>query len=151
MTAASDVPGAGANPPPAAGSAYATQPGGYVGAPVGAARNGLGTAALVLGILALVLCWTVFGGILLGVLAIIFGLIGRGRVRRREATNGGAALTGIITGVLALLAVAALIAVGVSIINSPAGKNLQTCLRNAGSDTTAQQNCQQQFRSQYGR
>ena len=56
-------------------------PGAYGGGPV-VARNGLGTAALVLGILALVTCWTVIGGVVLGVLAVIFGFIGRGRVKR---------------------------------------------------------------------
>jgi hypothetical protein len=125
-------------------------PGACGGGPV-AARNGLGTAALVLGILALVTCWTVIGGVVLGVLAVIFGLIGRGRVKRGEATNGGSALAGIITGALGILAAAALIAVGVSILNSPAGKNLQSCLSSAGSNSAAQQSCQDQYRQQVGK
>ena len=39
------------------------------GAPLRRPRNGLGIAALVLGLLALVLCWTIIGGIVLGLLA----------------------------------------------------------------------------------
>lgn len=60
--------------------------------------NGMGTTALVLGIIsAAVFClWPV--AILLGVLALIFGLIGRGKVRRGEANNGGQALAGVICG-----------------------------------------------------
>ncbi len=60
--------------------------------------NGLGTAGLVLGIIsAAVFClWPV--AIILGVLALIFGTIGRGKARRGEATNPGQALAGIICG-----------------------------------------------------
>lgn len=44
-----------------------------------APRNGMGTAALVLGILALVFSILFFpAGLVMGVLAIIFGFIGRG-------------------------------------------------------------------------
>ncbi|MEV0176895.1 DUF4190 domain-containing protein [Streptomyces sp. NPDC050803] len=76
--------------------------------------NGMGTTALVLGIIsAAVFClWPV--AILLGVLALIFGLIGRGKVRRNEATNPGQALAGTICGaagiVLGLVMVAFVIA-----------------------------------------
>ena len=60
--------------------------------------NGLGTAGLVLGIIsAAVFClWPV--AIVLGVLALIFGTLGRGKARRGEATNPGQALAGIICG-----------------------------------------------------
>jgi len=67
-------------------------------------NNGMGTAALVLGIVGLLLFWTVIGGIVLGILALIFGFLGRGRVKRREADNGGAATAGIVLGALALVA-----------------------------------------------
>ncbi|MGV9451337.1 DUF4190 domain-containing protein [Streptomyces sp. NPDC003635] len=78
--------------------------------------NGMGTAALVLGIIsAAVFClWPV--AIVLGVLALIFGLLGRGKVRRGEATNDGQALAGAICGaagiVLGFAALAFLIATG---------------------------------------
>ncbi|MER6182679.1 hypothetical protein [Streptomyces sp. NPDC001652] len=60
--------------------------------------NGMGTAGLVLGILsALVFClWPL--AIVLGVLGVIFGAIGRGKARRGVATNPGQALAGIICG-----------------------------------------------------
>lgn len=69
-------------------------------------RNGLGTAALTLGIIGVVLAFIpVIGwsGIILGILATVFGAIGRGRVKRGKADNGGMALTGIITGPLAIV------------------------------------------------
>ncbi|MFR0356887.1 DUF4190 domain-containing protein [Streptomyces sediminimaris] len=77
-------------------------------------RNGMGTAALVIGIIAaVVFClWPI--AVLLGALAVIFGSIGRARARRGEATNPGQALAGIICGaagiVLGLVMIALLIA-----------------------------------------
>ncbi len=61
-------------------------------------NNGMGTAGLVLGIIsAVIFClWPV--AIIVGVLALIFGTIGRVKARRGEATNPGQALAGIICG-----------------------------------------------------
>lgn len=120
---------------------------GYGPGPAGVVpRNGLGTAALVLGILAVVLSFTVIGGVVFGILALVFGFIGRGRVKRGEATNGGSALAGIILGALGLLLAIGLVIAGASLLNSDSGKKLQNCLDSAGSDTAAQQSCQQQFK-----
>ncbi|WP_225994482.1 DUF4190 domain-containing protein [Streptomyces sp. SS1-1] len=65
--------------------------------------NGMGTAGLVLGIIsAVIFClWPI--AIILGVLALIFGAIGRGKARRGEATNPGQALAGIICGVAGIV------------------------------------------------
>ncbi|MFI1863604.1 DUF4190 domain-containing protein [Streptomyces jumonjinensis] len=67
-------------------------------------RNGLGISALVLGIVGVVFGFIPFlfwiTGIL-GVLALIFGLIGRGRAGKGLATNRGVALSGAILGGLA--------------------------------------------------
>ncbi|MDF6020570.1 DUF4352 domain-containing protein [Streptomyces sp. JH34] len=70
------------------------------------ARNGLGIAALVLGIIGSVsgliplLFW--LAGIL-GLIALILGLSGRGRVKRGEATNKGVTTFGAALGLLALI------------------------------------------------
>lgn len=77
-------------------------PGGY---PVGL-RNGLGTAALVLGIVGTVLgalLFLFFVVFVLGLLAVIFGLIGRGRAKRGEASNSTAATWGFALGVVSLV------------------------------------------------
>ncbi len=108
-------------------------------------RNGPGTAALVLGIIAVVLCWTVVGGIVLGLLAVIFGFVGRGRVKRGEANNRRGANAGIVTGIIGIVLAGGLIALGVSVLNSPAGKNLQACLKNAHGDKTAISQCNAQY------
>lgn len=58
---------------------------------------------MVLGIIAVVgFCMWGFG-IVLGILALIFGIIGRGRAKRGEATNGGMALAGIILGSVSIV------------------------------------------------
>ncbi|MFE4692054.1 DUF4190 domain-containing protein [Streptomyces sp. NPDC056749] len=92
---------------PAAPSASYGYPGypGYAGQPPWgpAPANGLGIAAMVLGIIAVVgFCMWGFG-IVLGILALIFGIIGRGRAKRGEATNGGMALAGIILGSVSIV------------------------------------------------
>lgn len=71
-----------------------------------AMRNGLGTAALILGIIG-----TLSGFIplffwlagILGVIALILGLVGTGRVKRGEANNKGVAVTGAILGLASLV------------------------------------------------
>ena len=115
------------------------------GTPGTAMRNGPGTAALALGIIAVVLSWTVIGGIVLGILAVVFGFVGRGRVKRGEADNRRGANAGIITGIVAIILAGGLIALGVSVLNSPAGKNLQACLKNAHGDKAAISQCNTQY------
>ena len=71
-----------------------------------AMRNGLGTTALVLGIIGAVAGATLvlfFLAFILGVLAVVFGLIGRGRAKRGEASNKTAATWGFALGVVALV------------------------------------------------
>ncbi|MEU6588100.1 hypothetical protein ABZ923_02510 [Streptomyces sp. NPDC046881] len=72
--------------------------------------NGMGTASLVLGIISAVgfLMWPV--ALVLGILALIFGGIGRGKAGRGEATNPGVALAGIICGAAGIVLVLGLFA-----------------------------------------
>lgn len=104
----------GAHGPAAGAGAYGhpgAAPQGYYGWPgmQPLPSNGMGTAGLVLGVLAaLVFClWPL--AIVLGILGVIFGAIGRGKARRGVATNPGQALAGIICG-------AAGIALGIGMI-----------------------------------
>jgi hypothetical protein len=85
---------------PGQGGYAGPQPQGYYGWPGMAPMpsNGMGTAGLVLGIVsAVVFClWPL--AIVLGVLGVVFGALGRGKARGGEATNPGQALAGIICG-----------------------------------------------------
>jgi hypothetical protein len=74
-------------------------------------RNGLGTTALVLAVIGLALCWSVIGGVLLGIVAIVLGASGRARVARSEADNRTVATSGIALGVLAVVVSLAVIPV----------------------------------------
>jgi membrane-bound ClpP family serine protease len=91
----------GSTPPGPPGSGY---DGAYPG--VRPRQNGLGTAALVLGVVGLVLVILILFsplGVVLGLLAVIFGILGIMRVNRGEADNRGQAVTGLVTGALALV------------------------------------------------
>jgi hypothetical protein len=91
--------------PPAGGYPAGGYPaGGYPGAQ--GRRNGLGTAALVLGVVAVVLVLLLLFspiGAFLGLLAVVFGILGIMRANRGEADNRGQAVAGLVCGGLALL------------------------------------------------
>lgn len=68
-------------------------------------KNGFGIAALCLAIPGLVfglIPLTGFIALICGALAVIFGLLGHGRARRKVATNKGMAITSTILGVGAI-------------------------------------------------
>lgn len=125
--------------PPPGGYGYGQAPGS--GAPLARPRNGFGVAALVLGLLALVLSWTILGGLVFGLLALIFGLLGRARAKRGEATNGGMSVAGVVLGILGLLIAIGLVVLGISLFNSPAGQNYQQCIQQSGGDPAKIQQC----------
>lgn len=77
-------------PPPYGASSLEQRPG-----------NGLAVAALVLGIVSLVLFCVWYVSLPCSILAIIFGKIGRGRARE-GASGGGMATAGMVCGVIAL-------------------------------------------------
>lgn len=131
---------------------YGPYPGGYPPPPPGqygygypaqtAPKNGLGIASLVVAIIGLL---SVFGGLVLGIVAVILGVIGRGRAKRGEATNGGVAIAGIVLGVLGVIVSIVAIALTVMFAREVGAGDLFDCLQQAGNDTEAQQQCQEQF------
>ncbi len=106
-------------------------------------RNGLGTAALIVGILAILGIIIVFGGVILGIIAIILGFIGRGRAKKGQATNGGMATAGIVLGVIAIVASVAL-GFFVGNVLQDEIENLQDCLDEA-DNATEQEECREDF------
>ncbi|WP_171170370.1 DUF4190 domain-containing protein [Streptomyces sp. I05A-00742] len=67
--------------------------------------NGMGTAGLVTGIIgavcSLIVVFWLFG-LILGILGIVFGAVGRSKVSKGLANNRGSATAGIVLGVVAL-------------------------------------------------
>lgn len=146
------TPPAGGTPPPAQGygqgGSYGSEP--AAGSQRNGQRNGVGTAALVVGVVALLTSWLGLGG-LLGIVAIILGIIGLARVKRHEASNRGSAIAGVVLGVLSILVAAAVIAAGAAFFTSDTFKNLADCLEQAGQDPAAQQECQREAEQNVGR
>ena len=101
---------------------------------------------MILGVLGILGVWTIVGGIVLGVLAIILGFIGRSQFKKQRATNGGMSLAGIILGALAVVIAIVLVVVGVGIFNKVGGRDFADCVRDAGNNRAAQQQCEDEFR-----
>ena len=115
-----------------------------------AARNGLGITALVLGILALLLCWFPGVGLVLGIAAIVFAIVHLRRVGKLQATTRAFGIVGLILGVISSLVGAAIIAAIVWFANSDDAKDLRDCLRSAGTDQSAQDACRDEFADNVG-
>ncbi len=96
-----------------------------------AARNGLAITSLVLGIAALVTSWLTLPGIILGILAVIFGAIGLARARADRVSNKGLAIAGLITGVLGLVIGTVLLIVAIRVASD--------CTDQYGRNITEQQ------------
>jgi amino acid transporter len=131
----------GGYPPPPQQPYY----GGYQPQPTGP-KNGLGIAALVIAILGLVFCWTVIGGVVLGVVAVIIGILGRGRAKRGQATNGGVAIAGVVLGVLAVIVSLVFIPIWMGVFSEVGGTDYLDCVASAGSDPKAVQGCADRLR-----
>ncbi|MGB0436157.1 MAG: DUF4190 domain-containing protein [Mycobacterium sp.] len=130
----------GSYPPPP--PQYGGYPGGYPPPAAAAPKNGLGVASLVVAIIAL---FSVVGGIVLGVVAVILGFLGRGRVKRGEADNGGVAIAGIVLGLLSIVVSIVVIAIAVWGFNEVGGTDYVDCVSRAGSDEQAIQECADAF------
>jgi hypothetical protein len=81
--------------------------------PAAQPTNGMAVASLVLGILSLLLFFTVVPPFILGALAVIFGALGLSKAKQ-GAPNKGLALAGLICGGVGILAAIAFIALVVT-------------------------------------
>ncbi|WP_137147418.1 DUF4190 domain-containing protein [Mycolicibacterium sp. CR10] len=133
-------PQPGGYPPPPGG--YQPPPGGYPPPVQSAPKNGLGVASLVVAIISL---FSVFGGVVLGVVAVILGYMGRGRAKRGEATNGGIAMAGIVLGFLSIIVSVAAIGIMVWGFDKVGGTDYVDCVTRAGNDQQAVQDCAKEF------
>jgi hypothetical protein len=106
--------------------------------PSARSRNGLGVAALVLGVASLVAAFSfvLFPlGLLGGLVAVILGVIALSRRRTSGATNPGQAWAGTICGVLALVAgIVFSVRVGTFVEhNTSAFTSFDNCIAKAGN------------------
>lgn len=131
-------PGGYPPPPPQPYAGYAPPP--------AAPRNGLGITALIIAIVALLASFSVVGGVVLGIVAVIIGFAGRSRAKRGEATNGGVALAGVILGFLSIIIGLAFIAVWVGVFREVGATDYIDCLQKAGQDQSQVQQCADEFK-----
>jgi hypothetical protein len=106
--------------------------------PSARSRNGLGVAALVLGVASLVAAFSfvLFPlGLLGGLVAVILGIIALSRRRTSGATNPGQAWAGTICGILALVAgIVFSVRVGTFVEhNTSAFTSFDNCIAKAGN------------------
>jgi hypothetical protein len=123
-------------------------PGG--GGPMGPPRNGLGIAALTLALIGVVLFWTMLVGIVLGALAVIFGIVGYSRAKRGQATNGTMAIVGAVIGGLALVGSGIFLFLVVSLLGSGDFTELDECMQRATGSSTEEQKCVDDFFDSFG-
>ncbi|PCG87268.1 hypothetical protein CIB93_03665 [Streptomyces sp. WZ.A104] len=109
-----------------------------------APTNGFAVAALVLGLSACVFFWTVVGGVLLGLLAIVFGIIAALRTRQGRAPRRVMAIVGASFGALGLIGSAVLLVWVVNLVDSEEFRNFERCMDRAVGQT-AQDRCTEDF------
>ena len=112
-------------PPPPPPPPPGMPPGAYGGQPMAAQpQNGLGTASLVLGIVGLVLLCGYGVGLILSILAIIFGKMGLTKADQGLATNRSQANAGFIMGIIGtILGVIIVIALIIIFLVAASGAN----------------------------
>lgn len=115
-------------------------------APTGPLPSGMAVASLILGVLGILSAFFLIGG-LLGLIALILGLVALGKIKRGLAGGRGMAIAGIVTGVIALLlSIVVVVSVGAFFAeNKDEFSNLAECVEAAGDDQAAVQACQEDF------
>jgi uncharacterized membrane protein len=112
-------------PPPGAYPVYGGPPYNPYGMAPPAPRNGLGTAGMVLGIISIVVFLLSWIAAIIGILAIIFGAIGRKRAKQGLATNRGHATAGLVCGIIGTVLGIIILIIGAWFINKT-----KTCQEN---------------------
>ena len=79
----------------------------------GPRKNGMATAGMICGIIGIVLCWFPFLGLIAGLLGIVFGAIGMSRAGRLGNVGKGAAITGLVCGIMSFFMTGVMAAVAI--------------------------------------
>ncbi|MFI1226746.1 MULTISPECIES: DUF4190 domain-containing protein [unclassified Streptomyces] len=129
-------------------SPYPGQPGADHAAPYGgqapAQTNGFAVAALVLGLLACLFFWTVVGGLLLGLLALVFGVIAALRTRQGRAPRRVMAIVGAVLGALGLIGSVVVLVAAIAVFDSQEFTDFEDCVNRANGQA-AEDRCADDF------
>ncbi|APA94680.1 DUF4190 domain-containing protein [Nocardia seriolae] len=107
--------------------------------------KGMAITALVFGIIGLITFFTIFGGVLAGLVGLVLGVIAMVRARRGSAGGFGMALAGAITGALGLIGGLLFGLFAWVVFKDSGGSDLLDCLSKAGNDQAKIQQCQDEF------
>ncbi len=143
---AASPPSYGASPPggsPSGGGSTFPSAGPVpAGQSASSGTNGMAVAALIIGILSLLISIFPFIGLigtLGGIAALVLGFVGRKKAKTTSA-GGGMAITGIITGILAII-VSLLVTIGVALFFQNVGgdfvdefNSLEQCIQETGDE-----------------
>src|SRR4051812_12663971 len=101
-----------------------------VAPPAAPPSNGFAIAALVIGIVAIVLSFTVVFGFVLGGLAIVFGAIAIARGRTPGGGSKGMGVAGLVLGVIAIVFAVLMLVVVFNVFNTVGDRlpNIQFCV-----------------------
>lgn len=110
-------------------------------------RNGIGTAALVVAIVGLLLFWSCIGAIVLGIVAIALGIVGMSRAKSGEATNRPIAIAGVALGFLGVIVGVAMGVIIVVLLFTSGFDDYLNCVNAAGQDQDKVQQCIDDFTS----
>jgi len=145
----------GPYPPPQAPypAQYPAHPGhlAHPGHPPAGPRNQPGSWALVLAMLALLFSWSIIGGVVGGLIAVVLGFAGRTRAARGEADNGPIANAGIGLGALAVVVGVAFVPIWIGFFSEAGMGDYVRCMQQAGTDRAAQTQCENTFRERIER
>ena len=114
--------------------------------------SGLAIASLILGIIGVLTFWLFGLGGIPALLAIVLGIIAITKASKGRAGGKGMAITGVILGVLALIASAFVVAGIVWAVNEVGDSSfgdLTSCLVDAGDDQAAIDKCEADFSSDF--
>jgi hypothetical protein len=115
--------------------------------PVAGPRNGLGTTALVLGVVAMVSTWSVIGGLIFGIAATVLGFLAYRRVKNHQADNGAIAISGLVLGAVAIVVSLVFIPIWSGFFDEVGYSDYSKCMSEAGQNPTAVNACLMQFQS----
>jgi hypothetical protein len=113
-------------------------------------------AALIIGILSLLIAWIPFIGILGaigGLIALILGFVARGRIKRNATGGNGMAITGIVTGAIALVAGIALTVAFFNIFGGVLGdtyRDYTDCVAETGDEEFCSRQVEQGLLDRFG-
>lgn len=94
-------------------------------------KNGLATAALVLGILSIALFWLSVVGVICGILAIIFAIVAKNKIKQDPdlAHTAGKAKGGLIMGIIGVVLWLVMLIIAIMFLNKVAG-DLEDAMEN---------------------